>query len=302
MNKKIVAFVCVCCMAVSAMAVEIDTAKFRTDWSRLVDRVACEYVRAYIISLENNAEMGPRAKIFKTEVAPKLRNKGNYITLNALSDVMVQSDWKHTGEVLLTPLADRKLLVPADQTLEHLLDLSCYTPTMQACLRSASTQLYSIIASEYPYTPQSKAEQPSDTEQPTTDTAAITPTIVAPQPAQTTSNTVWFVILGLLVVAEGILLFRQTSPKRLITMVKESHWMSKTYVRKDDDDISELHAKVIQLTRRIEELELQQNRLSTTKASAESAPTVSSETHRPLHESGITPDTPSNPDETRQHI
>lgn len=242
--KKISLLIITLLVETCLMAATFDTIRMQKDWSKLVNRVSCEYTKAYIQSLNDEA-----AALFVKEAVPQMENNGQYISTDKLCDLLVKYDWSATASKLVKPIADRKAIDGPRQTLENLTDISCFSATMQGYLADAQKDLVNAISEEY--------QKKEKTAQPQSAPDQEPPKVVAMDEQRSVGGNydLAIFILALVAVVEALVIVRQTSRKRIVQVVKESNMMHRTYVRKDDDDIADLHVNMARLQKRLDRID-----------------------------------------------
>ncbi len=245
--KKLSLVIATLLVGTCLLAAPLDTVRLQKDWSKLVDRVGCEYAKAYIESLSNN---GNEAAVqFVKEAVPQMVQDGQYLSTDKLCDLLVKYDWSATASKLVRPIAERKTMDGSLQSIDRLTDISCFSTTMQGYLSSAQTDLMNTIAEEYKKSEKSAQAQPTPIQQPKK--------VVAMDEQRSVGGNydLAIFILALVVVVEALVIVRQTSRKRIVQVVKESNMMHRTYVRKDDDDIADLHVNMARLQKRLDRID-----------------------------------------------
>lgn len=250
--KKIMTMAWMLLIGSILMAADIDSARVSKDWNKLVDRVCCEYAKGYINSMLTQPNYQETARTFIDEAAPKMVNdKGEYITSDQLQSLLVEYGWNATATKLVQPLAERKTLDASKHTLNQLLDITPFSNAMQGYLSEAKTTLASTLATEY-----EKSDKPVVAQQASAIDSAMAEVEVLNAQASVGRNYDWVIfLLVLIVILEGIFLFRQTSRRRIVEVVKGSNMMHRTYVRKDDDDIAELRVNMARLQKRLDRID-----------------------------------------------
>ncbi len=250
--KKIVALFCVLLAGSIVMANEIDSQRLSNDWSKLVDRVCCEYTKGYINSMLSKPGYDSTARTFMEQAAPKLVDKkGVYMNSDQLQSLLVEYGWSATATKLVQPIANRKTLAADKQTLEQLLDISVFSTTMQKYLADAKTELSNQLNTEY-----EASAEPVKNDEPTAIDSAMAEAEEINMQRSVAHNYDWaIVLLALIAAIEAVALLRLTSRKRIVEVVKESNMMHRTYVRKDDDDIAELRMNMARLQKRLDRID-----------------------------------------------
>lgn len=246
MKKKLLTLLLTIVMGGNIFAATIDTERLHKDWSKLVDRVACEYVTSYIGALTSESAVD-----FMSNIAPQLVSaKGEYVSTQKLNELLVEHSFQRTAEVLIPELEKRKSIAAQDQTIDCLTDISNYSPAMQEYLRDAVIELKETLQDEYAATTGGKVKLVGGNEK---DSAAQEDDFGQATATFVDYSTV--IILIAIIAIETIFIILRTSRKRITEVVKESNLMRKTYIRKDDDDIVDLRDNMKKIWERMDRIE-----------------------------------------------
>ena len=247
MKKLLLSLLLTIFLVGNSIASTVDTVRLHKDWSKLVDRVACEYVTSYIGALNSEAAID-----FMSNVAPQLVSaKGEYVSTEKLAELLVQNSFQRTSEVLIPELEKRKGLARQDQTIERLTDISSYSAAMQEYLRESATDLKEALQVEYvaAATEEGKTAHGNSQKDSTNENEDLAQTTAVFSDYSTTA------LLLAIIAIETVLLLVRTSRKRISEVVKESNMMRKTYIRKDDDDIVDLRDNMKKIWERMNRIE-----------------------------------------------
>ena len=126
-------------------AQNIDTAKFNSDWEKLIDYVNSQYVKTYIESQGNT----PDYEIYVKNIKPIIENHSidNPLTYDSLSILLNENSWSKTEEVIVEIIKERKDL--EERTISILLDVTCLPEKIVKVLSNKKTELKSEIESKY---------------------------------------------------------------------------------------------------------------------------------------------------------